>query len=191
MNENAAPETGAFGRVVGICSRLSIVLGVLIGVTQLWKPLKDASATLQSMKLSTLQQVNQFVEADSAARVKIKTFLSEWDKPGGSKLVDLLKSDRSGEEVFLSEQLSDLRDVGRHYERMGVLVKLGYLDFDLVYEIISFPDRFWDVTKDFRDKIRNDGWSQGKGLDDFWRNFEDLHDRYERKRAVERRKKTQ
>jgi hypothetical protein len=187
--KEATTDTGLFGRIVGICSRLSIILGVLLGVTQLAKPLKEASSALQSAKLSSLKQVNEFVDADSVIRGKIKKFLEEWGQPNGPRVSDSLTAPgETGEHLYYSDPLSDMREVGRHYERMGTLVKLEYLDFDLIYEIIPFPDDFWAATAGFRDSVRLDHWSQGKGLPDFWKNFEDLRNRYEKKRAAERRK---
>jgi hypothetical protein len=65
-------------------------------------------------------------------------------------------------------------------------VRLGYLDFDLIYEVVDFPDKFWDETDEFRKSARTVNWfDANKRLPDFWKNFEYLHDRYVERRKLE------
>jgi hypothetical protein len=88
--------------------------------------------------------------------------------------------------------------MGHHYEVLGALVGADVVDFRLIYEVVDFPDEFWDATDELRAKARSN-WSvrvQGnsrvtQGLPDFWKNFNKLHDRYvqQRKRDEEERKK--
>lgn len=85
---------------------------------------------------------------------------------------------------YHSKEATPIVSVGRHYEQLGALVRLGYVDFDLVYEIIPFPDQFWEATAPVRAGARTN-WSGGKGLPDFWKNFEYLKTLYDKQRALD------
>ncbi len=68
---------------------------------------------------------------------------------------------------------------------MGALVSLGYIDFDLLYAIIPFPDEFWVQSREWRAALRENWHGQGKALVDFWSNFKNLCDRYQRQRHLD------
>jgi len=53
----------------------------------------------------------------------------------------------SGEAFYLSKEMEDFAAVHYHYEQMGALVKLGYVDFPLVFEIVAFPDAYMNAVQ--------------------------------------------
>lgn len=96
-----------------------------------------------------------------------------------------------GSAIFFPEGAT-IAAVGRHYEELGALVRLDYIRFDVVYEVVPFPDGFWAATKPIREEAQSN-WSideNGKhtGLRDFWKNFEYLKQQYDRQRDLDRKK---
>jgi len=86
--------------------------------------------------------------------------------------------------VYLSPELSDFREIFRHYERLGAKVKLQYIDMDLIFEVIPFPDKYWEKTKDLRCRIQYNWYGKGRELTDFGTNFLYLKEFYEGQRGT-------
>jgi len=78
-----------------------------------------------------------------------------------------------------------LADVGRHYEYLGVMIRLGYVEFRPIFEVVSFPDDLWDAAEEsgLLTTIREENWNgPGRPMPDFWKNFEYLRTCYHRAR---------
>lgn len=162
-----------FTRIIQILTGISIIVGIVAAITQV-------DLAVKGLKQSRLAQVNQLLDVDSDIRAKIPVFLNTYT---AAKLDAVLKDHPTGELAYLSDELEGLRTIGRHYERMGALVKFDYIDFVLIFEVIPFPESFWEGTTSFRTKIRKSNWLGGeKGLEDFWANFEYLGCRYAEER---------
>ena len=166
-----------FARITQAASGISIILGIIIGLTQIYKTSSELRGAAHSAKMNALPSVRELVKEDTAIRQEMTTFLENYDRE------KLEKEIGSGdlESAYYSASLAPLRDVGHHYEEMGALVKSDYVDFDLVFELIPFPDNFWELTAPVRERARTN-WSKGKGLPDFWRNFTYLQCRYQTRR---------
>jgi hypothetical protein len=65
---------------------------------------------------------------------KIKRFLDEMDKKNLLDKKEVLTKYRTAERAYFSQEFELLREIGRHYERIGVLVKLGYLNLSAIFE---------------------------------------------------------
>ena len=66
---------------------------------------------------------------------------------------------------------------------LGAMIRLGYLDFDLVFEVVTFPDQFWNESEELR-QFMADNWSgPDQPLSDLWSNFAYLRERYHEERA--------
>ena len=62
------------------------------------------------------------------------------------------------------------------------LVKLGYIDFPLIFEIIAFPDAYMDAVEPVR-KLVADNWKgPGQGLPDLGSNIRFLKSCYDKSR---------
>ena len=72
--------------------------------------------------------------------------------------------------------------IGQHYEQMGATVKRKYIDFDLLFDIVAFPDQFWIESKPLRTQIAENWRGPGNGLKDLWDNFTYLCERYQEAR---------
>ncbi len=95
---------------------------------------------------------------------------------------ELLKTHGTGKAIYYGTP--GLGEVGRHYEHLGAMLKLGYVDFDLIFEVVSFPDDFWDSTQPLMTVIRENWGGEGKPLPDLWVNFGYLRERYHKQRAI-------
>ncbi len=77
---------------------------------------------------------------------------------------------------YYYNRLRNIAAIGIFYEHLAVLVNKKIVKFELLFEIMPFPDRFWNDTREFQEKMGAISYA------DFWKNFEQLHDLY----AVER-----
>ncbi len=173
-------------KITRIASNLSVILGVIFVLVGIYNAINEGSRAVKSLKLSSLPHIDNLITRDTELRPRIKEFLDEYDS---HKLMGLLSKYETGERVYLSDDLSDFREIGRHYDRVGALVKLDYIDFDLLFAVIPFPDDFWEETRVFRVEIRTRKWDEDGGLPDFWENFEYLGQLYEEAREAEDRKR--
>jgi hypothetical protein len=179
-----SPKTSNFDRFTRITEaigRIGIVLGVVAGAVGLVKTSHDLKDAARSARMNALPEVRQLVKDDIGIRREMRSFLIDYDK---DKLTKKLDDFPTVDAAYRSPELLALQDAGSHYEEMGALVKSGYVDFDLVYELVDFPDDFWDTTESLRERAKTK-WSKRGGLPDFWKNFAYLHCRYDTRRKGE------
>ncbi len=77
-------------------------------------------------------------------------------------------------------RLGTISQIGLFYDWVGLLVRKGLLDFDLCFEVVPMPYKFWADTQEFRAMMKEATYSE------FWDPFEYLHGRY----VAERRRRT-
>lgn len=82
--------------------------------------------------------------------------------------------------LFNGDSYEELRDFAYHYEFIGVLVKHNILRFNLVFDLIRYPDPFWDEAQPLMTKMRE------VYVKDFWKNAQDLQNKYHEKRKEEK-----
>ena len=174
--------TGSIAKAADSAKNIAIIVGIAVTMFGLYKGYQELVMSARTQKLSSFGTVKELIKASEDQRVNIREVLLKKDA-----FPELLKKYGSAN-GFLYESNEDVAvaivSVGHHYEQLGALVRLGYIDFDLVYEVIPFPDRFWDATTSVREEARSN-WSNGKGLPDFWKNFEYLKMRYEDQRSLD------
>ena len=186
-DEQKTTKLEQIAQITRVASSVSVVVGIIVAVITVYGTLRNANVAVTGVRLATLSTLKQFIEDDVKVRKQAERFLaSQYNNP--AKLHQLIEERGSGKNAYDSEELTDLRDVGHHYEVLATLVKLEYMDFDLVFETIPFPDDFWNATEQFRTELRTKNWSgKGHGLPDFWGNLEDLKRRYEGARQKRKR----
>jgi hypothetical protein len=95
------------------------------------------------------------------------------------ELINLIKENPSSDDINLiygKQEYSELREVGYHYEYIGILIKRKILPLELCFDLLPFPDKFWNESKEFVNIMRE------KYLSDFWKNFEYLQEKYKSER---------
>jgi hypothetical protein len=177
-------ETGKLNlleRITRMATSISVIVGIGAAIFGVF-------SSLETLRYSQLAGVNQYIDEDTQMRAKVLTFSQQYNGPEGKKkLQDLIEKKGSCEDAYNSPELADLRDVGRHYERMGTLLRFNYLNFDLLYEVVVFPDDFWSETEEFRNQARAKWDKSGTPLPDFWKNFEYLKGRYDQRRKKDKK----
>jgi hypothetical protein len=188
--EQKTSKLQQIAQISQVFSSISVVVGIVVAIITVYSTLRNANVAVSGVRLSTLSTLKQFIEDDVKIRKQAEKFLaSPYNNP--QKLLQLIEEKGSGKNAYDSDELTDLRDVGHHYEVLATLVKLEYLDFDLVFETIPFPDDFWNATEQFRAELRTKNWARkGQGLPDFWGNLDYLRHRYEEARRKKKRFQT-
>ena len=167
-----------FTRITQAASGISIVIGIVLGLTQIYKASTDLKEAAQSAKMNALPSVRDLIREDDQIQPQMRQFLQDYDK---DKLRELLGKYPNVRSAYHSPELEGLRMAGHHYEQMGALVKSGYVDFNLIFEVVDFPDDFWETTEPLRSQAKT-RWSSNGGLPDFWKNFSYLQCRFEVRR---------
>ncbi len=131
----------------------------------------------RNTRLQSLTPIRAFIDED----FKVQRTISEFDYSQLGVLETQAAAEPARNVYFRDAML--IATIGEHYERVGAEIKLNYLDFDLVFEVVPFPDDFWDRTRKLRAILRAN-WN-GKGgdpLPDLWSNFQYLCRIYRKKR---------
>jgi len=161
-----------------------VVVISLLGLTSTYGLL---SSIEKNKELQSVIDVKK--ESTAAIQAKIQSFLARYHKP--EELLILLHKYGTGHQMYASEECKDLREIGGYFEQLGTDVRFKYIKFNYVFEIVDFPDDFWNLTAEIRREFRENNWSEnGKGLPDFWSNFEYLKQRYENEYLLNRHSKT-
>lgn len=168
--------------IAGIASNVAVIVGVILSLLQLASFVDNSHRAAQSAKLGALKEIKAFLEQDEEVRRKGQRFLHEQLPQLNESLKTRLAAAGTGEAFYLSSEMKDFAAVHYHYEQMGALVKLGYIDFPLIFEIIAFPDAYMDAVEPVR-KLVADNWKgPGQGLPDLGSNIRFLKSCYEKSR---------
>ena len=135
----------------------------------------------KAMRLAALGAVNDMIERDQLQQKNIEKAIRYLNEQPADRFSSLGEY-RSGKELYYA--IPGLSETGRHYEHLGAMVKLGYIDFDLIFEVISFPDQFWETTEPVMKTIQANWGGKGKVLPDLWVNFRYLRQRYHDQRKA-------
>jgi hypothetical protein len=74
--------------------------------------------------------------------------------------------------LFYYNTLNHISRIGQFYEHIGLLVRDELVDFDVLFELLPFPFKFWEDTEEFRTLM------QEMTYVDFWLHFHYLRQRY-------------
>lgn len=170
--------------VVGIIATIvSVSLPLHDLATQQRKANEDAEKTSKILKSTSLVGIIQLLNRDAEIKIRVEKFLRDF--PTDESVTQKMRSFVRGSEAYRSSDFSDLRAVGSHYEVLGALARKEYVDIDLIFSIVNFPDEFWKRTASFRDMIRLHNWNgPGQPQADFWENFQWLSAKYEKLRTA-------
>jgi len=181
-----APKTGRLASITQITTLvtlISLVVGIAIGVQQLVTALQSATETLSAVKLQALPQMREIIERDLEIHQQIAGYLGAELGSDVEYVEAEIQLGTSGEMLFFSGELRTYREICEHYQTLGALVELGYLPFDLVFEVITFPDRFWSQSTELRNALGSNWQQPDVPLTDFMRTMAALSKRYQARRA--------
>jgi hypothetical protein len=169
-------------------SQIVATVGVIPAVWGIFdsteKARMEEEKTQALLRLTAFPALDGVIQRDRAEREHIETALAELKRitaAGGIKSVY-----PTGKTAYYS--IPGLADSGRHYEYLGVMIRLGYVEFEPIFEVVSFPDELWTEMEasGLLSMIRKEAWSApGQPLPDFWVNFEYLRTCYQAARKGE------
>lgn len=152
--------------------------------------LGEVSRTQQFQRLGDFRDVtavfeSRFGSAQAAALRFVKTLQS---KELGQMIVDLENKNVDSYAVDLlyppRRELKDYCQAMDFFELLGLSVKHGYVEFDLIYDRVAFPDDFWQSTDRLRKALAGH-WSREKAsLADYGEGVEYLKMRYDQQRKL-------
>lgn len=166
-----AAVLGFWQGTVGVATGLSVIAGVLISVTQLAEWVDDSKRANLTGRLQSLQHVAHLLERDERIRLRARAFLKERLPEILPRLDELIRRAGSGEDLYLSQDMEDYAAVHFHYEQLGALVKLEYIEFPLVYEVIPFPDDYLAAVEPLRQALADHWKGPGRPLPDLGANI--------------------
>lgn len=172
-------------RMAAIASSITIIVGVITAVIQLRSTLNQANDTMSAIKLQALQQITGLVDKNYDIRRMQREFLQTDIGSLNEKMRQKISEGATGEDVYLSEELELFRNIASHYERVGTILDLKYLNFDVLFDIIPFPDNFWEKTRSIRLIIGKNWYGKDNSLDDFLGEFAKLCASYKEARKRE------
>jgi hypothetical protein len=171
-------------RLAAIATRLTAIIGIVVALVQLTSFVRSATSTLDAVKLQALDKVVGLLQIDAQIQKNQLEYLATSAATTQLKMLDeALKQDIPGQQFYWSDAASSFSEIADHYERLGAILRLGYLEFDIIFQIVPFPDRFWKATSELRGKIRENWFGPKQALPDFQENFAWLCRRYEQERA--------
>ena len=168
--------------LAGIASSIAVIVGVVLSLLQLASFVDNSKRATQSAKLSALKEIKTFLEQDEEVGRNGQRFLREQLPQLKETLKARLAAAGTGESVYLSPEMKDYAAVHYHYEQMGALVKLGHIDFSLIFEIIAFPDSYMEAVESVRSELAANWKGIGKALPDLGSNIAFLKLCYEKSR---------
>jgi hypothetical protein len=167
-------------------SQIVATIGVIPAVwgifDQTEKARMEEQKTQALLRLTAFPALDGIIQHDRAERENVEKAISELKRiraNGGLK-----QAFPTGKTAYYA--IPGLANAGRHYEYLGVMVRLGYVEFEPIFEVISFPDELWEEMEasGLLPMIRTESWSApGEPMPDFWVNFQHLRSCYEAARS--------
>lgn len=178
-------------KMTAILTCLSLIVGIVIGLIQIRNVLSKADVTmvkanqvLDAIKVEALSGVIDILDADKQIRVQQSKFDSERFNEKVNDAKSMLSAGKTGEQIYYSDGFKDFRNIVSHYERISVLIRLKYLEFPVIFEIIAFPDNFWNESREIRNIISSNWYGKGESLGDFLEGLSLLCDKYQKERLT-------
>jgi hypothetical protein len=163
---------------------ISVILTCVAICASLVVAFADLRSSWRRDRFAGIEQARQVFQNEASIRDESTLFLRDF---GSSSTPDsLLRQYKSGRAIYYADDplLRRYRMIAHHYEEVGALIKAEYIDFDLYYDLVPFPDDFWTQTAALRDVIGKNWAGPKQALPDFLSNFEYLCELYNKRRAI-------
>ena len=121
-----------------IAMLVSLTIGIVVSVDQLYETMSAARGTLNALRLQALKQVTGFLDNNSAVRQDLAGYLHGGLKRDEALVQERIAAGTTGEEIYYSKELEIYRRATDYYERLGAVIDLKYLDFDIVKPLLNY-----------------------------------------------------
>jgi len=95
--------------------------------------------TQAMLRLTAFPALDGVIQRDRQEREHIETAVAELKRIGASGIKSAFPT---GKTAYYG--VKGLADAGRHYEYLGAMIRLGYVEFEPIFEVVSFPDELWE-----------------------------------------------
>ncbi len=170
-------------KVSAILTCLSLIIGVVIGLIQVTDTLKKANNMMDALKVEALGGVIDILDTHYEILIHQATFDPQKLSSQTNHITRLLAQNKTGEQIYYSDTLGGFHQIAAHYERIAVLINLQYLEFEVIFDIITFPDNFWKNSFALRQLIAKNWNGTNQPLDDFLSGFRSLCKKYQYERS--------
>lgn len=139
---------------------------------------EEEQKTQALLRLTAFPALDGVIQRDRELRDKISEATAGLENLARTN--QLRQTYPTGRAAYLG--IPGLADAGRHYEYLGVMIRLGYVEFRPIFEVVSFPDDLWSAAESsgLLQMIREENWGgPGQPMSDFWKNFEYLRTCYQ------------
>lgn len=139
---------------------------------------EEEQKTQALLRLTAFPALDGVIQRDRELRDKVSEATAGLENL--TRTNQLRQNYPTGRAAYLG--IPGLADAGRHYEYLGVMIRLGYVEFRPIFEVVSFPDDLWAAAESsgLLRMIREENWNgPGQSMSDFWRNFEYLRTCYQ------------
>ena len=172
--------------VVAIVSGLSAIAGAAWSLVEFARATREKSRAAQIGQLTSYASFGEVLKQYHMIEEKTDAFLrqhrrADWDLPA------LLTKYQTGASIYYSPELRDFRDIHQFYEELAALVRYNAVDFELVFQLITFPSDFQDTTKPLQ-RFLADHWFElradpdSRALKDFGSNLAEIEKNYDARR---------
>lgn len=186
--ESLSERLGRIGKVVAVVAGIFTGISTVAGLT--WNVYEDAKSTRErreAQRVSQLTTYGDFGEVikhyRSTGRQTAEFVRKHWKYNWNcDSLLDIYTT---GAGIYYAEDLQTWAEVREFYEDLGILVRYGAIEFDLVFEAIIFPSDLVEQTDVLSDCVCENWYGRGKRVAGFSFNLKQLQENYQRKRNGE------
>jgi hypothetical protein len=186
-------------------SNIALIVGILTGVSTMagvvWNLYEFAIATREKTKAAQVAQLTtystfgavltRYRQVAQQTEVFMRAYRNNrWDDPATLQtfLDASLQKYQTGAAMYYAPPFADFREIRTFYEELGALLRFNTVDFEVVFQLITFPTDFYETTKPLQSFIRAH-WFELRPdpatriLKDFGSNMWQLATNYDKRRA--------
>lgn len=199
-NQNAGTvpadkRPGLMDRLTKLGKNLAVVAGIGTAISTLagltWNLIEDTHATREKRIATRIRELTSFADFGELVTHyrrdvgKKSTTFTQFAQSHTWNCDSLLNAYGSGAALYYSDELQDYAHVREFYEDLGLLIRYDAIDFELVYQSITFPNDFVEASEPLSRCIGENWFGRGKGIKDFSFNMDLLEKNYQRRRKGE------
>jgi hypothetical protein len=181
--------------LVGILTGLSTMAGVLWNLYEFAIATREKTKAAQVAQLTSYSTFGDLLTRSRRVAQQTEEFMQAYRKDRWDDQAILqafldasLEEYRTGASLYYAPRLADFREIRAFYEELGALLRFNAVDFEVVFQLITFPNDFYETTKPLQDFIRAHWFALRSDpakhtLKDFGSNMRRLATNYDRRRA--------
>lgn len=172
-------KIGNWTRIIGVPAAF---LGLMLTFFQIITTLQQIKSTQKIEQLKSIDVSMKMIECFVNTRIKAMEDLDMLKRDTSLTPEKLFTKYGSGERIYLSPEFKSIREFRGYLDQLAVYVKMEIISFDIIFELVTFPDLFWQESIEYRNIIAENYWGEKKPLTDFDTYIEELYNKYKKAR---------